>query len=78
MVERNGHAIHQPGDAAKFEAITQGQVKNSANLFCSQRTLVHNLAPLTYMFADPVHPSTLTHLLSARFIVVELWKLRMI
>jgi phospholipase/lecithinase/hemolysin len=61
-------------DAAKIAAITQGVVTNGSSLFCSQRTLVQSLASVTYMFADSVHPSTLTHLLFARFIVIELWK----
>lgn len=65
-------------DAAKIEAITQGLEKNGRSLFCSSRTLTQQFAPLTYMFADQVHPSTLTHLIISRFIVVELWKRRMI
>lgn len=65
-------------DAAKIEAVTQGLVTNGSSLFCSRATLVQNLAPLTYMFADQVHPTTLTHLLFTRFIVIELWKRGMI
>ena len=65
-------------DAAKIEAITEGLVNNGSSLFCSHRTLVQNVAPLTYLFADSVHPTTLTHLLITRFIVVELWRRGMI
>jgi phospholipase/lecithinase/hemolysin len=65
-------------DAAKIATATGGFVTNGSSLFCSPNTLVQNLAPITYMFADQVHPTTLTHLIIARFVVVELWRRHMI
>lgn len=65
-------------DRAKIEAITNGLEKDGTSLFCSRQTLVHNVAPLTYFFADGKHPTTLGHLIFARFMLVELWKRGMI
>jgi phospholipase/lecithinase/hemolysin len=31
-------------------------------------------APVTYLFADTVHPTTLGHIIVARFVLIELWK----
>jgi len=50
----------------------------NSSLFCSPQTLVNPLAPLTYMFADAVHPTTLTHLIIARSVLIEVWKAGMI
>ncbi len=61
-------------DAAKIFAITEGQVSDGSSLFCSLRTLTQNDAPFRYLFADSVHPSTLGHLIVARFVLIGLWK----
>lgn len=61
-------------DRAKIEALTNGQDKEGTSLFCSRQTLVQNGAPLTYFFADGKHPTTLGHLIVARFVLVEVWK----
>ena len=45
-----------------------------SSLFCSRQTLVQNGAPFSYLFADSVHPTTLGHLITARFVLVEIWK----
>ena len=61
-------------DAAKIDAITGGLEKGGSSLFCSRQTLVHPVAPVTYLFADSVHPTTLGHIIVARFVLIELWK----
>jgi phospholipase/lecithinase/hemolysin len=65
-------------DAAKITEITQGQVTDGTSLFCSLRTLVQNDAPIRYLYADSVHPTTLGHLLFARFVLIELWRQRLL
>jgi phospholipase/lecithinase/hemolysin len=61
-------------DVAKVAEITLGQVTDGSSLFCSLRTLVQNDAPIRYLYADSVHPTTLGHLLFARFVLIELWR----
>ena len=61
-------------DAAKIEAITGGLEKGGSSLFCSRQTLLQNGAALTYLFADGVHPTTLGHLIVARFVLIGIWK----
>ena len=61
-------------DKAKIEALTNGLIKDGTSLFCSRQTLVQNGAPLTYFFADGKHPTTLGHLIIARFVLIEGWK----
>lgn len=61
-------------DAAKIAAITDGLEQGGSSLFCSRQTLVQQLAPVTYLFADSVHPTTLGHVITARFALVEIWK----
>jgi phospholipase/lecithinase/hemolysin len=61
-------------DTAKIAAITEGEVTTGTSLFCSLRTLVQNDAPIRYLFADSVHPTTLGHLIIARLVLIELWK----
>jgi phospholipase/lecithinase/hemolysin len=61
-------------DRAKIEAITHELIKDGTSLFCSRQTLVQNGAPLTYFFADGKHPTTLGHLIIARFVLIEVWK----
>jgi hypothetical protein len=65
---------HRLRDAAKIEALTHGLIKDGTSLFCSRQTLVQNGAPLTYFFADGKHPTTLGHLIIARFVLIEVWK----
>lgn len=79
-VIRNPHAflvreINVPAcDAAKIEAITDGLEKGGSSLFCSRQTLLQDGAALTYLFADGVHPTTLGHLIVARFVLIGIWK----
>jgi len=79
-VIQNPHAflvreINVPAcDAAKIEAITNGLEKGGSSLFCSRQTLLQNGAALTYLFADGVHPTTLGHLIVARFVLIGIWK----
>jgi phospholipase/lecithinase/hemolysin len=61
-------------DAAKISALTNGLEQGGSSLFCSRQTLVQNGAAVTYMFADSVHPSTLGHLIMARFVLIGIWK----
>lgn len=61
-------------DPAKISALTNGLEQGGSSLFCSRHTLVQNGAALTYMFADSVHPSTLGHLIIARFVLIGIWK----
>ena len=61
-------------DPVKIEAITEGLEEDGSSLFCSRHTLVQNAAPFTYLFADSVHPTTLGHVIVARFVLVEIWK----
>jgi phospholipase/lecithinase/hemolysin len=61
-------------DAAKITAITQGLEQGGSSLFCSRRTLVQDGAAFTYLFADSVHPTTLGHLIFARFALIQVWK----
>jgi len=61
-------------DAAKIALITNGLEQGGSSLFCSRQTLVQNAAPVTYLFADGVHPTTLGHIITARFVLVEIWK----
>jgi phospholipase/lecithinase/hemolysin len=61
-------------DAAKIEVITNGLEQGGSSLFCSRQTLVQLGAPVTYLFADTVHPTTLGHIIVARFVLIELWK----
>ncbi len=49
-------------------------MSDGSSLFCSLRTLVQNDAPIRYLFADSVHPTTLGHLIFARFVLIELWR----
>jgi phospholipase/lecithinase/hemolysin len=65
-------------DAAKISQITQGQVTDGSSLFCSPLTLVQDSAPIRYLFADDVHPTTLGHLILARFVLIELWRQRLL
>lgn len=64
-------------DAAKIAAITNGLEQGGSSLFCSRQTLVQHLAPVTYLFADGVHPTTLGHIIVARFVLIEMWKRRL-
>lgn len=64
-------------DPVKIEAITEGVEEDGSSLFCSRHTLVQNAAPFTYLFADSVHPTTLGHLITTRFVLVEMWKRRL-
>ena len=61
-------------DPVKIEAITEGLEEDGSSLFCSRHTLVQNAAPFTYLFADSVHPTTHGHLITTRFVLVEVWK----
>jgi phospholipase/lecithinase/hemolysin len=61
-------------DAAKIAAITDGLEQGGSSLFCSRQTLLQNGAALTYLFADSVHPTTLGHLIVARFVLIGIWK----
>ena len=64
-------------DPAKIDAITEGVETGGSSLFCSRHTLVQIAAPFTYLFADSVHPTTLGHLITTRFVLVEMWKRRL-
>jgi phospholipase/lecithinase/hemolysin len=64
-------------DPAKILAITNGLEQGGSSLFCSRLTLVQNGAAVTYLFADGVHPTTLGHLIIARFVLIGLWKNRL-
>ena len=64
-------------DPVKIEAITEGLEEGGSSLFCSRHTLVQNAAPFTYLFADSVHPTTLGHLVTTRFVLIEMWKRRL-
>lgn len=69
------HEINVPAcDVAKIAAITNGLEQGGSSLFCSRQTLLQNGAALTYMFADGVHPTTLGHLIVARFVLIGIWK----
>jgi phospholipase/lecithinase/hemolysin len=59
-------------DAAKIAVATGGVEVGGSSLYCSASTLVGNLAPLTYLFADVLHPTTLGHLILARRVVLDL------
>jgi len=61
-------------DAAKIATITNGLEQGGSSLFCSRQTLVQNGAAFSYLFADSVHPTTLGHVIVARFVLVEIWK----
>jgi len=61
-------------DAAKIAAITNGLEQGGSSLFCSQQTLLQDGAAITYLFADGVHPTTLGHLIVARFVLIGIWK----
>ena len=65
-------------DPVKIEAITEGLEEDGSSLFCSRHTLVQNAAPFTYLFADSVHPTTLGHLVTTRFVLIEMWKRRLL
>jgi len=64
-------------DPAKIAAITNGLETGGSSLFCSPLTLLQKGAALTYLFADGVHPTTLGHLIIARFVLIGLWKNRL-
>jgi len=64
-------------DPAKISAITNGLEQGGSSLFCSPLTLLQKGAALTYLFADGVHPTTLGHLIFARFVLIGLWKNRL-
>jgi phospholipase/lecithinase/hemolysin len=64
-------------DPAKISAITNGLEQGGSSLFCSRLTLVQSGAAVTYLFADSVHPTTLGHLIIARFVLIGLWKNRL-
>lgn len=61
-------------DATKIAAITGGLEQTGSSLFCSPQTMVSDDAPLTHLFADGVHPSTLGHRIVARFVLLGLEK----
>ena len=61
-------------DAAKITAITNGLEQSGSSLFCSRQTLLQNGAAMAYLFADSVHPTTLGHLIIARFVLIGIWK----
>ncbi len=61
-------------DRAKIEALTNGLITDGRSVFCSRQALVQNGAPLTYFFADGKHPTTLGHLIFARFVLIGVWK----
>ncbi|HET9734989.1 MAG TPA: SGNH/GDSL hydrolase family protein [Burkholderiales bacterium] len=61
-------------DAAKIAAITNGLEQSGSSLFCSRQTLLQNGAAISYLFADSVHPTTLGHLIVARFVLIGVWK----
>jgi len=61
-------------DLAKIAALTNGFEQGGSSLFCSRSTFVQDGAAATYMFADGVHPTTLGHLIFARFILIQLWQ----
>ncbi len=58
-------------DAAKISALTGGLVQTGDSLFCSSQTLTQPGADVQYLYSDDIHPSTLGHLLLARYILVE-------
>ena len=64
-------------DPAKIAAITNNLETGGSSLFCSPLTLLQKGAALTYLFADGVHPTTLGHLIIARFVLIGLWKNRL-
>ena len=69
------HELNVPAcDAAKIAAITHGLETAGSSLFCSRQTLVQNGAAITYFFADGKHPTTLGHLIFARFVLIGVWK----
>jgi phospholipase/lecithinase/hemolysin len=69
------HEINVPAcDPAKISAVTNGLEQGGSSLFCSRQTLVQNGAALTYLFADSVHPTTLGHLIIARFVLIGIWR----
>jgi len=61
-------------DALKIAVITNGLEQGGSSLLCSRQTLVQNAAPFSYLFADSVHPTTHGHLITTRFVLVEVWK----
>ena len=61
-------------DVAKIATFTNSLEQGGSSLFCSRQTLVQNDAALTFLFADSVHPTTLGHLIFARFVLIETWK----
>lgn len=65
-------------DPAKIFALTQGKVTDGSSLFCSPRTLVHADAPKRFLFADAAHPTTRGHQILARFVLIELWRKKLL
>lgn len=61
-------------DVEKIAIATGGLEVGGSSLYCSARTLVSNLAPFTYLFADVLHPTSLGHLILARRVVLDLLK----
>lgn len=65
-------------DPAKIQAITGGQVTDGSSLFCNATPgapyngLRDGADPLTWQFADGVHPTTLGHRLFSDFVVQQL------
>jgi len=62
-------------DLNKVTALTEGNVVDAWALMCTSDTLVEPEAAYTYLFADDVHPSTLGHEITARFVLQSLHKL---
>ncbi|RZL94115.1 MAG: hypothetical protein EOP82_05575 [Variovorax sp.] len=63
--------------ACDLEAIAEGSgqpLEDASSLFCSPVTLVELNAPFQYFYADTEHPTTLGHLIIARFVLTEMYR----
>ncbi|MDM0047713.1 SGNH/GDSL hydrolase family protein [Variovorax sp. J22R115] len=63
--------------ACDLEAIAEGSgqpLEDASSLFCSPLTLVELNAPFQYFYADTEHPTTLGHLIIARFVLTEMYR----
>ncbi len=58
-------------DPAKIAVITGGFDQTGSSLFCSSKTLVQSGAAFKYLYSDDIHPSSLGHLIIARFVFLE-------
>ena len=63
--------------ACGLEAFAEGSgqpLEDASSLFCSPLTRVELIDSFQYFYADAAHPTTLGHLIIARFVLTKMYR----